>query len=247
MDNNKLIGFALGAAVLGGTVLLLTSARSEQEPEPDKGNLLVTVEDVLGLSVQSASVGLLQDGLVKYAMTTDGNGQCQFTNLPIGTYQIIVALGMSSVEQDKTIVAGINETFVLFNPEPEPPAELTFSALQASVYAPESGTVWRYPKVNFTVTNNSSIPILGRTLHLYRRYISQSSGSERVSSVPLSSPLTWDSVPQSSSYPSIDLQPGQSLSIEFVGSANLQRDVNNDIWVEDDIIKNITNVVTIRI
>lgn len=127
-----------------------------------------------------------------------------------------------------------------------PPATPTLTLEIDSVerWAPP-GQVWNFPHVMGRVSNHDTQPIVGRQVYLFRRYISTSSGLPIVHQNWLGEPLRIYNVPQSEAYPSFTLSPGQEQVINFIGQLDLPRDRICDVWLQDAVTGEKSNVFSV--
>lgn len=131
------------------------------------------------------------------------------------------------------------------NPDPDPDPSTPSLALAIQTLTRFTSLVYNYPHINATLTNNTTKPIVGRSVNLYVRYISPADGLPRLRTGSLGSALMVDGVPQSQAYPSISLNHGESLSVDFIGNPNvaMPRDVDCEVWLEDATTKATSNIM----
>jgi methylmalonyl-CoA mutase N-terminal domain/subunit len=90
MENSdkKALAFGLGAVAVGAGIAVLVSQKAKASPSPTTATLLVTVTD----SVTGQPVSGAQVSIAGMALNTNSVGQCIFTGIPVGQYEITVTM-----------------------------------------------------------------------------------------------------------------------------------------------------------
>lgn len=226
--------FSQTVNVVSGENTLVMIAMEPAEPPP-VGTSFVFVSDPTSASVyiNDQLIGITPISSQKYPY---GQYTARFSKAGYEDYVVQIT---SSIQYDTVNVGAILT--------PIPPPVTPSLTLELDSVERYSVFSWNYPHIIGRVKNLSSQQISGRVVNLFRRYISPSSGLPIVNAQSLGEPLTIYGVPvpESGVYPQFTLSPGGSMEIEFVGWLDLPRDRTCDVWIQDTVTGEISNVMSV--
>ncbi len=170
----------------------------------------------------------------------------QSISLNLGTYTVRFT---KSGYEDWTTTLTIDGSFssitvgAILTPIP-PPATPVLTLILDSAERYVAYT-FNYPHILARAENRTNQQITGRTVYLFRRYTSPTTGLPIEQNEWLGDPLKLYGTPQSASYPEFTLAPGGITAIDFIGWVDLPRDRLCEVWLQDATTGGKSNVISL--